>query len=71
MNKPTNQQLMDRIIKRLQADSRFTATASSRQLAQTTTQLIDHARQMNAAFSAPGLASGNIGRKLFKLVAKR
>lgn len=71
MNKPTNQQLMERIILRLQADSESTVTASSRQLTQTTTQLIDHVRQLNAAFSAPGLTSESLGQKLSKLVVKR
>ncbi len=71
MNKPTNQQLMERIILRLQADSESTVMASSRQLTQTTTQLIDHVRQLNAAFSAPGLTSESLGQKLSKLVVKR
>lgn len=71
MNKPTNQQLMDRIITRLQADSKSTVKVSSRELTLTTTQLIDHARQVNAAFSVPGLTSEGLGFRLSKLLARR
>lgn len=55
MNTPSNQQLMERVLNRLQADSKDSVTASSRELKHVTNQLIDEVRQMNAALSAPRL----------------
>jgi hypothetical protein len=57
MNILSKQQLMDRIIMRLQADSASTTTASSREITLTTTQLIDHARHLDAAFSTQNIVS--------------
>lgn len=71
MNKPINQQLIERIIMRLEVDSRSTTTASSSELSQATTQLIGHVRQLNAAFSVPGLTSEKLDQKPTKHMAKR
>lgn len=60
MNQPNKQQLVNRIIDRLQADSLKTHTASTSQLKQSTTQLIDKAKQLNAAF----LSAGQKGKSL-------
>ena len=70
MNKPSNQELIDRIITRLQTDTKNSSTASSSQLKQTTTQLIGDARQLNAAFSAPGLASRELKQKTPRTATK-
>jgi hypothetical protein len=53
MTKTDNNELMERVLSRLQAESQHSVTASTRQLTQATSQLIHDVRELNAAFSAP------------------
>lgn len=53
MDNTDNSALMERILNRLQAESKNSITASTRQLTQATSQLIHEVRELNAAFSAP------------------
>ena len=53
MNNTDDSALMERILSRLQADSKGSVTASTKQLTQATSQLIHDVRELNAAFSAP------------------
>jgi hypothetical protein len=57
MNKNFNQLLMEKIIERLEADAKSSSTQTSGQLKSTTTQLRAHVRQLNEAFSRPGLGA--------------
>lgn len=71
MSRPSKQQLIDRIILRLETDSNKTVTASSSQLSKATTDLIQHANKLSAALSAPGLHTQNLKNKAFKNSAKQ
>ena len=73
MQKLTNQQLMERIVMRLRADSGELTTASSHQLMHVTSELIDHGRVLNAVFNQPGMLTQKIGPKPKpkKAIAKR
>lgn len=51
MSEVSNQQLMDRVIDRLKADSTKEHGVTSRELSIATTQLIDAVRHLNVAFS--------------------
>lgn len=53
MNKTDNGMLMERVLNRLQAESKHSNTASTGQLSQTTSRLIHDVKELNAAFSAP------------------
>lgn len=53
MNNTDNSALMERILNRLQTESKDSVTASTRELKQATSQLIHDVKELNAAFSAP------------------
>jgi hypothetical protein len=53
MNKPTDKQLMERVLHRLETDSKGSVTASTKQLYHATNQIIDQVRQLNSALSIP------------------
>jgi hypothetical protein len=53
MNKTDNSILMERVLNRLQTESKDSITASTGQLSQATNRLIHDVKELNAAFSAP------------------
>jgi F0F1-type ATP synthase membrane subunit b/b' len=57
MDKATNRLLMEKILHRLETDSKNTHTASTQELRATTTKFIDRVRQQKAAFAVSQHAS--------------